>query len=318
VNSDVLSRATGCLLGQLAGDSLGSLVEFQGPEAIRARYPGGVRDVADGGYWNTIAGQPTDDSEMALALARTLVERGTYDAATARRAHVAWLESGPFDIGSTTRAGLRGRPNIESQANGALMRVSPLGIFGANHPLDRVAAWAREDAAITHPHPVCLDANALYATAIADAIRTGPEPPVLYERIIERAEDWKVEEAVMQEVAGVSAAPPSDYLAHEGWVLVAFRNALWQLLDAANREEGIVDTVMRGGDTDTNAANAAIAGALLGAVHGRESIPARWTDRVLACRPATGDPRVRHPRPARYWPADALELARMLVESPEA
>ena len=68
------SRAQGSLLGQLAGDALGSLVEFQSPNEIRRSYPDGVRELADGGTWNTIAGQPTDDSEMALLLARMLEE----------------------------------------------------------------------------------------------------------------------------------------------------------------------------------------------------------------------------------------------------
>jgi ADP-ribosylglycohydrolase len=35
--------------------------------------------MADGGTWDTVAGQPTDDSEMALALARSLAERGRYN-----------------------------------------------------------------------------------------------------------------------------------------------------------------------------------------------------------------------------------------------
>ena len=35
VEPGLLSRAQGCLLGQLAGDSLGSLVEFKTPESIR-------------------------------------------------------------------------------------------------------------------------------------------------------------------------------------------------------------------------------------------------------------------------------------------
>jgi ADP-ribosylglycohydrolase len=50
-----VNRAQGCLLGQLAGDALGSLVEFQSPEEIRRNYPEGVRELADGGTWNTIA-----------------------------------------------------------------------------------------------------------------------------------------------------------------------------------------------------------------------------------------------------------------------
>ena len=57
VDAEILSRAEGCLLGQLAGDSLGSLVEFRSPSDIRHRYPDGVRELADGGTWNTIAGQ---------------------------------------------------------------------------------------------------------------------------------------------------------------------------------------------------------------------------------------------------------------------
>jgi ADP-ribosylglycohydrolase len=76
---DMLSRAQGCLLGQLAGDSLGSVVEFRVPDDIRREYPKGVRELADGGTWNTIAGQPTDDSEMALSLARMLADQGRCD-----------------------------------------------------------------------------------------------------------------------------------------------------------------------------------------------------------------------------------------------
>ena len=45
----MISRAQGCLLGQLAGDALGSLVEFQSPDEIRRGYPDGVRELADGG-----------------------------------------------------------------------------------------------------------------------------------------------------------------------------------------------------------------------------------------------------------------------------
>jgi ADP-ribosylglycohydrolase len=49
MNKQKLSRAQGCLLGQLAGDALGSLVEFQSPDEIRQSYSNGVRELADGG-----------------------------------------------------------------------------------------------------------------------------------------------------------------------------------------------------------------------------------------------------------------------------
>src|ERR1017187_3784590 len=132
VNANTLSRAEGCLLGQLACDSLGSLVEFQSPEQIARNYPNGVRELADGGVWGTISGQITDDSEMALALARMLMELKRYDAGEAQKAYLMWLNSSPFDCGATVSAGLRGHLNLESQANGALMRIAPLGIFCCN------------------------------------------------------------------------------------------------------------------------------------------------------------------------------------------
>jgi ADP-ribosylglycohydrolase len=47
-----ISRAQGCFLGQLAGDALGSLVEFQSADEIRRTYPNSVRELADGGTWN--------------------------------------------------------------------------------------------------------------------------------------------------------------------------------------------------------------------------------------------------------------------------
>jgi ethanolamine transporter EutH len=53
-----INRAQGCWLGQLTGDALGSLVEFQSPVETRRLYPEGVRYLADGGTWGTIAGQP--------------------------------------------------------------------------------------------------------------------------------------------------------------------------------------------------------------------------------------------------------------------
>lgn len=60
-------------------------------------------------------------------------------------------------------------------------------------------------------------------------------------------------------------------------------------------EDGVVETVMAGGDTDTNAA---IAGALLGAVYGRQAVPLQWRQNGPVVPPRAGSrgcpaPRVR-------------------------
>lgn len=312
-DSGWLSRAQGCLLGQFCGDALGSQVEFRDAAWIRERYPDGVREMCDGGTFDTLAGQLTDDSEMALMLARSLVEQGGFDRQKVKRAYRSWYESEPFDCGNTIRAALEGRLDDTSEANGALMRISPLGIFGVRQLSSQVAEWARQDAGITHPSRVCLEANELFVVAISQAIMTGDDAGVVYAHTLGWAEGAGVSGSLLETVRLARHSPWDDKARHAGWVLVALQNALWQLLHASSFEDAVVGTISHGGDTDTNAA---ICGALYGAVCGCGGIPERWIRAVLDCRPEAGRPDVRHPRPKVFWAGDALDLAERLLRHP--
>jgi ADP-ribosylglycohydrolase len=298
------------LLGQLAGDSLGGLVEFRTEESIRNDYPTGLRDLQDGGHWHTLAGQSTDDSEMALMLARTLAHEGRYDPASVLAAYRHWYASRPFDAGLATGRALAGiGPDPDTQANGSLMRASPLGIFAVGRS-DLAADLARQDSRLTHPSPVCQDACAAFVAAIAHAIARGSDREAAYASAMAEASRPGVQVAVREVLQEAWSAPPPVYDDwSQGWVLIALRNAFWQLLHAESLEEGVMDTVRRGGDTDTNGA---IAGALLGAVHGRNAVPVRWQSALLSCRPLLGTP-THHPRPPEFWPVDALGLAEALL-----
>lgn len=309
VDTGLLRRAQGCLLGQLAGDALGQLVEFERANTIARKYPLGVRDLADGGAWDTLAGQATDDSEMALTLARALVRDGAHDRDRMLGLYAAWLESPPFDVGGTTRAGIRGTPRLESESNGSLMRVSPLGVWAHSMDDASIAALARAESAVTHPNAVCRDACAVFCVAIAHGLR-GEGRREVYEAARRFAREGDACAAVRAAVDAAEGAPPADMYEDMGHVTKALQNALFQLLHAESLEEALVSTVGMGGDTDTTAA---IAGALLGAVMGREAVPARWQRAVLSCRPMAGLSGVRRPRPATYWPVDALLLAERLV-----
>lgn len=313
-DADVLSRAQGCWLGQLCGDSLGGLVEFLDAGTIAYQHPEGVRSLRDGGTWRTLAGQPTDDSEMALMLARTLVREGDYDAERVFEAYRDWLESGPFDLGITTRNALSGQLSATSQANGSLMRCSPLALwdlFGLDD--DRRDAMARRDSSQTHPHSNCRDAVAVFVHAVSGAVREGLDREETYERALrwasERGEGQDVHEALVR----AKSAAPEDFMSKQGWVLVALQNAFYRLLHSESFEAGVIETVACGGDTDTNAA---IAGALLGAVYGRECVSREWRRAVMVCRPIEGGANVQQPRPSAFWPVDALELAERLVLGP--
>ncbi|MCV2891410.1 inositol monophosphatase family protein [Ruegeria aquimaris] len=304
----VLERAQGCLLGQLTGDALGSAVEFQDRAAIARSHPQGVRDLVDGGTWNLIAGQPTDDSEMALA--RSILREAGYDAAAVAKAYIGWKRSDPFDIGFTTSSGIaaleRGlRSTSDSQSNGALMRVSPIGIFAQGDPL-RAAEIARQDAALTHPSMVCQASNAAFAAAVAVGI-AGGSPRDMMAAAERAAGSDSAADLVRERLSVARQAMPGDFQSHMGWVLTALQNAFYWLGHGAPLEEAVIATVAQGGDTDTNAA---ICGALLGAAQGRAAIPARWRDAILTCRAAPG---TRRPRPCDYWPDDAMALAETLV-----
>lgn len=308
----LLARAQGCLLGQLAGDALGSAVEFRPAADIARQHPQGVRVLRDGGTWNLIAGQPTDDGEMALALARSLVARGHFDSTAVGEAYVAWRRSEPFDIGGTTASGISalaaGRmPRSESQSNGALMRVSPIGIFAAGDPA-QAARLAIEDALLTHPHPVCQAASAAYAAAIAAGI-AGAAPEAMWAAAQDHAGSGAGAEAVRERLTAARGGGPREFMHQMGWVLTALQNAFHWLLRGADLSDAVAATVASGGDTDTNAA---ICGALLGAAQGRGAVPLQWRNAVLSCRPvaAVG---VQHPRPNVYWPDDALDLAEALL-----
>ena len=318
----VLQRAQGCLLGQLAGDALGALVEFQSADRIAAAYPdGGPRQLADGGPHRIIAGQPTDDSELALVLARSLVAARGFDQEAVARAYAGWYHGWthtlepqacahrwcrPFDVGSTTaqalgrdprrrratRSGGRQRARRcgqqHSQANGALMRISPLGIWGAFRDPAAVAAAARDGRAA---YPSARGVPGRVGPVRGDARGRDPRRP-------ESAPDLRVTRSpgyvntaddaglVRRRSSARTAGPPGDYLSQQGWVLIALQNAFFQLLQPPDtRRRRWWPRSAQGGDTDTNAA---ICGALLGAVHGRAAVPAQWQRMVLSCRPMPG------------------------------
>ncbi|HZS68875.1 MAG TPA: inositol monophosphatase family protein [Burkholderiales bacterium] len=302
-----LARAQGVLLGQVIGDSLGSLVELKPAAEIAQHYPQGVRELADGGIYHTIAGQPTDDSELALTLARAVIQHKGYDAAKVLDAYRAWLTSRPVDVGMTTEKGLLGLVTSESESNGSLMRCSPIGVWAAGDPA-LAARTARDDSALTHPNPICLEACAAYCAAIAAGV-AGASAAEMVE-VAAAQSKGPAHEAVKRGAKGVA---PADFFTHQGWVLLALQNAFY-CLQSHEFEDALVQTVGRGGDTDTNAA---IAGALLGACHGRDAIPARWITPVLACRPLAEAGATRA-RPMEYWPDDLLELAEALLNRGQA
>ncbi|HSM91498.1 MAG TPA: ADP-ribosylglycohydrolase family protein [Anaeromyxobacteraceae bacterium] len=334
------NRARGALLGLAVGDALGTTLELSTvaapPFPLLATGP--HREIVGGGPFGVAPGQVTDDTQMAVCLASSLLATGGFDPADAAARYVEWGKVA-FDAGDQTRRALaeleRGTPPLEAgravwlaspgrppAANGSLMRTAPIGVRFARDPRARMAASLR-DSAITHFDPRCQFACVALNAAIATALTLRPsEPLALFERAIAeliratplfartRTVSAHVRraavDAILEDLNLALEPDPRLYdgdvhlLETRGYVRVALRLAFWELFQAPSFEAALVDVVNRGGDADTNAA---VAGALLGAFWGEEAIPERWRRAVLG---ALGQP---GPFADTYHPRRLLALA---------
>ena len=93
----------------------------------------------------------TEIGEMAVLLARHLAAEHLLDVDKLRAAYLQ------FD--------LLGNENLHA----AWARAAPIGIWAAGDPA-RAARFAREECALTHPDPVCVESSAAYCAAIAAGV----------------------------------------------------------------------------------------------------------------------------------------------------
>jgi len=276
-------RFTGCLVGLAVGDALGAPLEFMSRERIRQQY-GRVTEMIGGGWLRLEPGQYTDDTELMLCQARSIVECGGFDPEDTVQRFVHWLDGAPSDVGITTRATLsqvqQGAPWEEASrrtydwqggktaGNGGLMRCAPIGLL---HVRDE-AALVRDSLTscrLTHWHPVAGWACATLNLAIAALVRGTPKAELL-SWLFPRVEEPTVRSA-LEAVPGLALGS----LHASGYAVDCLQAAFWAYLTTETFEEALVAVVNLGEDTDTAGA---VCGALAGAAYGYEAIPARWRD----------------------------------------
>jgi ADP-ribosyl-[dinitrogen reductase] hydrolase len=347
-DAQLQSRARGSLLGLAVGDALGTTNEFRKMPApdFPTLCTGVHTEMRGGGPFAVKRGQVTDDTHMACVLANGLRNIRRYEMQDTAKAYAKWMTVA-FDVGAQTKAALEliaeglhsefagKRVWIESgqkaAGNGSLMRCAPLGIFYCWERQNRID-FTLQDSQITHWAPLCQLACVVLNAAIAAAMTSdkevvpkedvfknieaelslasaqlGRQFPDFVQKVTDASnwlrEDIKKAQANDPELYG----PDIHMLQMEGYVRVALRLALWEWLHAPTYEAALIDVVNRGGDADTNAA---ITGALLGAVYGDAAIPERWSQDVLECRPPA-------PFHDLYHPNTLLTLVGNLPERPK-
>jgi ADP-ribosyl-[dinitrogen reductase] hydrolase len=233
------------------------------------------------------AGTVTDDTELALCIARSLVERETFDGQDVAERFHEWYESGPFDIGLMTVDALREygqgtswrdagrnvwqhRQEGSNAGNGSVMRCAPYAIAFADD-FETLLRVSKQSSAITHYDPRCTYGCAILNETVAGYLR-GENAPLAtaLDRVGGDAPDELIEALRI-----VPDLIDEEQLNTTGYVVHTLQTALYDALTSDSIEEAIVTAVNRGGDTDTVGA---VAGAIAGARFGDDSLPDRWLE----------------------------------------
>ena len=265
-------------------------------------------------------GEWSDDTQMAVVIASVAADQGlrhvtALDAVV--QGWVDWLGGGATDVGAQTRevlgavaadgstrlwgsssaaAAALHRRTGRTAGNGSLMRTAPVALAFLDDPatLTLAARWLSE---ATHHDPLAGDACVLWCHAIRLAVLDGSLPDLaglVGVLPLARQEQWA------GWITDAERRTPSAF-APNGYVVTALQ-AAWSAIrhpvgDGSPLVASLVAAVHAGDDTDTVTA---IAGALLGAVHGASSLPEEWLGLVHG------------------WPGlradDLRDLARRVVE----
>lgn len=298
----------GCLLGLACGDAAGAVLEFK-PRVTPDQAEAAMRMPGEGPHAMAPA-QPSDDTELAICVWRSCMQR-KYNQDKAAEEYSEWWIEGPVDCGNTTRFAFEkntlksaaemmadsAKFNRNSQANGALMRIAPLAVFGArnNIPVAQIAFDARQDAILSHPHPICQESNVAFVVAIMHLLTTRGDVAGAHKAAVKAISNPDVLKWINDAMAGID---PGPVVHNAGHVKHALSLAFYHLGKRSRYRDAIFDVLCRGADCDTNGA---IVGAMIGALWGVKDIPAYMLDPVLKfdCT-AVQDHEPGHRRPAKY------------------
>jgi ADP-ribosylglycohydrolase len=278
----------GALIGLAVGDALGAAVEFKSPGSFVP-----VTGYRSGGPHRLEAGEWTDDTSMALALADSIASVG-WDLNDQADRYVQWWKTGKysvngrcFDIGITTRSALgkfvadkdalaSGDRSDSASGNGSIMRLAPVPIrYAGLYPskVEEISRPAEESSLPTHASEQCLSACRYLATVLAALVRGEDRAAVLSPdwRPLRLLNEIKPLHPLIQEVALGSfrqKQPPA--IEGSGWVVKSLEASLWAFHNADTFEEAVLKAVNLGDDADTTGA---ICGQLAGAYWGESQIP---------------------------------------------
>lgn len=306
--------AYGIMFGMMVGDAIGAPFEFMKSSHIKEMVKKNPKILEMGAYTNPALpwkpGQITDDSEAALALLFALFYGVKPE--NILKNYITWYRSNPLDIGNTMRkvfhqasenlhamstenALKAHKPDEVSLSNGTLMRAAPMAIYAFAKWKQLVFPYREKmiydlvqtDVKMTHSNQEIITATYIYVSILFqllyqnDSIHNSQVPrPVWIQNMLfqYRGMHPEVDKVLME---CFHYAVPSGLTADGdkmGYYKIALQNGLYQMIYATDFRSAMMNTIMLGGDVDTNCA---VAGALCGALFKYTSIPTDWVSKII-------------------------------------
>jgi ADP-ribosylglycohydrolase len=305
-------RAVGTIVGSAVGDALGGPFEFGPAGVFSARFPmtSPAGEMCGGGGWEP--GEATDDTQMAVLVADSLLECGGLDLPDIFARFRHWAVSEPKDIGLQTEsvltsgdpwdlaAGIHFQVTGHAAGNGSLMRAATSAVYFATQGREGSMDAARRIAALTHGDRAAWEGTAVFHELVRLAL-DGADPLAAIPDVVELIHaDHRDRYAVVLDASW----HPDQATEFNGAVWPCLGSAVWALRTATSYEDAVRAAIDLGGDTDTVAA---VTGGLAGAVHGYDPIPSRWTDPLHVPMPGSEGRVLRLP--------DLVALAERLVDA---
>lgn len=297
--NDRQDRARGVMVGLAVGDAMGMALEFLEKVRIRSLYGGVVRE-----YVKPTTGHPcerlspgqyTDDTQMALALAKSILDYGDFSPHAFKRRLIEWYECkdhrapGNACIESVRRLdeGVSFKESGQEGAAGcgSAMRVPPLALVYYGKEL---VGHSHLQSTMTHRDPRASVGTILTAQIVSRLSESDAESfdrdaflteitrfaAALEAKLGQRKPEFSEKLATFPDLLAMPFEESIVKIGTGGYVVETVLGAFFGFLHSpTDFEATIVNVVNEGHDADSVGA---IAGAFSGAFNGLGAIPARW------------------------------------------
>ena len=294
---EIRSRFTGTIVGFAVGDALGMPAQFLSREQILRYYGKPLEDFtrAHAGHASEFLpqGSYTDDTQMMLATAECLIERGGMEPARQADALLSWylntvphrtpMRANELACRHLSMGKAWTKSGVFSYGCGAAIRMPPVGLFHFRNPEALVRA-ALDDCIITHTDPRAKAGSVAVAYLVARLIQSNEHTPA-GDQVLEIADCVDAIDpdmaAMLRWVTQMVHLPPTEALFEIGTssdALEVVPAATYCFLKHPRNFSQAVLTAVNAGDAADSIA--ALTGSFVGAFAGLDAIPRPWREAV--------------------------------------